>query len=300
MNLGWRQLARTSGSHAARPNRRAHTACSTVSVARLTARAQKQDSEEYDLVTRMVGKLFGKAVVEDQSPFGLKRMDWSSVQDLEVTTDRWGDPVQTDDPLMAKVRPLLAGTQLETETLRCAYCATEDGWNPDAFHERVDGYGAALCVARTQGGAVLGGYNPLGFDGYGPKATLGAFVFTWPDGDMAKRPHKLPKVSTDQMAVVDGLGNGIQFGPGDLKMQLQRGSPTRATCKLIDYQRLPGGGKSLFNTAAESATKTELVELRVYVRKGGKLKYELDGLRWKSSVCDDGSGEGPPPGIFTM
>eukprot|EP00882_Tetradesmus_deserticola_P017578 GHRQ01018830.1.p2 GENE.GHRQ01018830.1~~GHRQ01018830.1.p2 ORF type:complete len:241 (+),score=65.70 GHRQ01018830.1:812-1534(+) len=167
MNLGWRQLARTSGSHAARPNRRAHTACSTVSVARLTARAQKQDSEEYDLVTRMVGKLFGKAVVEDQSPFGLKRMDWSSVQDLEVTTDRWGDPVQTDDPLMAKVRPLLAGTQLETETLRCAYCATEDGWNPDAFHERVDGYGAALCVARTQGGAVLGGYNPLGFDGYG-------------------------------------------------------------------------------------------------------------------------------------
>jgi hypothetical protein len=165
-------------------------------------------------------------------------------------------------------------------------------------------------------------------------------VFTWPDGDMSQLPHKLPKVSTDQMAVVDGLGNGIQFGPGDLKMQLQRGeggacllallvasvsivacpsmsgglcsaevvpfigwqyvscihvltnsrrhdvrllcfvwccascslgktsdctpaacmsascvccrgagSPTRATCKLIDYQRLPGGGKSLFNTA---------------------------------------------------
>jgi hypothetical protein len=52
--------------------------------------------------------------------------------------------------------------------------------------------------------------------------------------------------------------------------------------------------------AAESPTKTELVELRVYVRKGGKLKYELDGLRWKSSISDDGSGEGPPPGIFTM
>lgn len=50
----------------------------------------------------------------------------------------------------------------------------------------------------------------------------------------------------------------------------------------------------------ENATKTELAELRVYVRKGGKLKYELDGLRWKSSISDDGSGEGPPPGIFTM
>ncbi|WIA43695.1 hypothetical protein OEZ86_010127 [Tetradesmus obliquus] len=248
----------------------------------------------------MVEKLFGKAVVEDANPFGLKRMDWSSVQDLEVTTDRWAGPVATDDPFMAKLRPLLAGTQLETEALRCTYSATEDGWNPDTFHDRVDGYGAALCVARTQGGAVLGGYNPLGFDGYGPKATLGSFLFSWPDGDMSQLPHKLPKIATDQMAVVDGLGNGIQFGPGDLKMQLQRGSPTRATCKLIDYQRLPGGGKSLFNTAVESATKTELVELRVFVRKGGKLKYELDGLRWKSSVCDDGSGEGPPPGIFTM
>jgi hypothetical protein len=45
-----------------------------------------------------------------------------------------------------------------------------------------------------QGGAVIGGYNPLGFDGYGPKATLGSFLFTWPDGDWRQRPHKLPKV----------------------------------------------------------------------------------------------------------
>ena len=30
--------------------------------------------------------------------------------------------------------------------------------------------------------------------------------------------------------------------------------------------------------------------------QGGKLKYELDGLRWKSSISDDGTGEGPPTG----
>lgn len=264
-------------------------------------RAKKESQEEYDLVTRWVGKIFGKAAVEDKEPMGLKRMDWSQVKDLECTTDRWADPVSTDDPIMAKLRPLLAGTQLEDEALRCAYSATEDGWSAAAFHDRVDGYGAALVVARTQGGAVVGGYNPLGFDGYGPKATLGAFLFTWPDGDWSQRPHKLPKVSTDQMAVVDGLDNGIHFGPGDLKIQLQRGQPTRATCKLIDYQKLPGGGRSLFNTAGgESPSKTEAVELRVYVRKGGKLKYELDGLRWKSSYSDDGTGEGPPTGIFTM
>lgn len=45
---------------------------------------------------------------------------------------------------------LAAGTQLETEVLRCAYSATEDGWNPYIFHEKVDGYGAALIVARTE------------------------------------------------------------------------------------------------------------------------------------------------------
>jgi hypothetical protein len=61
-----------------------------------------------------------------------------------------------------------------------------------------------------------------------------------------------------------------------------------------------GGGKTLFNKDKESSTTTELVELRVFVRKGGKLKYELDGLRWKSSYVDDGSGEGPPSGIFTL
>lgn len=80
-----------------------------------------------------------------------------------------------------------------------------------------------MVVARSQGGAVLGGYNPLGYDGYGNKATLGAFLFTWPDGDMNKTPHKLPKISTDQMAIVDGLDKGIHFGPGDLKILLERG-----------------------------------------------------------------------------
>ncbi|KAI8471661.1 MAG: hypothetical protein J3K34DRAFT_416367 [Monoraphidium minutum] len=287
--------AKRSGAQRALPHARAGVRRGGV------ARAQKKEEvQEYDLVTRIVGKLFGQAVVEDKNPFGLKRMDWSQVKDLDVTTDRWAAPVETDDPLMARVRPLLAGTSLEEEPLRLAYSATEDGWSGPAFHAKVDGYGAALIVARSAGGAVFGGYNPLGFDGYGPKATLGAFLFTWPDGDTAKDPFKLPKISTDQMAVVDGLDGGIQFGPGDLKIPLARGAPAAAKCKLIDYARLPGGGKSLFNASGGEKQTTELVELRVYVRKGGKLKYELDGLRWKSSYADDGSGEGPPTGVFTL
>jgi hypothetical protein len=59
------------------------------------------------------------------------------------------------------------------------------------------------------------------------------------------------------------------------------------------------GGKCLF-AAEEKSGRTLLVWLRAYVRKGGKLKYELDGLRWKSSYTDEGDpeGQGPPSGIF--
>jgi hypothetical protein len=35
----------------------------------------------------------------------------------------------------------------------------------DAFYAAVNGYGPCIVWARTKGGAVVGGYNPLGFDG---------------------------------------------------------------------------------------------------------------------------------------
>lgn len=44
------------------------------------ASADKPKEEEQDLVTRWVGKIFGKAAVEDRTPFGLKRMDWDQVR----------------------------------------------------------------------------------------------------------------------------------------------------------------------------------------------------------------------------
>jgi hypothetical protein len=66
---------------------------------------------------------------------------------------------------------------------------------------------------------VVGGYNPLGFDGYGPKATLGAFLFTWPDGDWRQLPHKLPKVGLQQALGARQVGmqagtRGVRAAPG--------------------------------------------------------------------------------------
>lgn len=40
-------------------------------------------------------------------------------------------------------------TQLERAPLRLAYDADRDGWSAAAFHQAVDGYGAALVVAET-------------------------------------------------------------------------------------------------------------------------------------------------------
>jgi len=79
-----------------------------------------------------------------------------------------------------------------------AYDAEEHGWDFRAFHERVDGKGAAIVVARSEAGATFGGYNPEGWIGLGEdRASNGAFLFTWLNGDTGKPPVKLPKVRFD-------------------------------------------------------------------------------------------------------
>jgi hypothetical protein len=76
-----------------------------------------------------------------------------------------------------------------------AYDAEVHGFAFRSFHDRVDGRGAALVLARSCGGAVFGGYNPEGWVSLGEdRASNGAFLFVWPDGDVTKPPLKLPKV----------------------------------------------------------------------------------------------------------
>ncbi len=86
---------------------------------------------------------------------------------------------------------------------------------------QVDGLGAAVVIAATAGGAVLGGYNPEGWIGLGEdRASNGAFLFTWPAGDTARGPvFKLAKVrgararagrgSKCERKARDGMGWGM-------------------------------------------------------------------------------------------
>lgn len=79
--------------------------------------------------------------------------------------------------------------------VRLAYDAEVHGWSYKAFHSCVDGFGAAVVFARSEDGAVFGGYNPKGWIGLGEnRDSNAAFLFTWRDGDITKPPIKLPKV----------------------------------------------------------------------------------------------------------
>lgn len=94
---------------------------------------------------------------------GLKRLSEDAIKELyQATTDSWAEPVSADDDEMSLIRPMLAQTSLESTPLRLAYDAERDGWTPAAFHAAVNTFGAAVVIAETTGGAILGGYNPSG------------------------------------------------------------------------------------------------------------------------------------------
>jgi hypothetical protein len=67
------------------------------------------------------------------------------------------------------------------------------------------------------------GWIGLGED----RDSLAAFLFTWPEGQTAGRPIKLPKVGGAALAVLDKDGSGPQFGPDGLKIPLAPDSPRR-------------------------------------------------------------------------
>ncbi|GAB4820421.1 hypothetical protein N2152v2_007467 [Parachlorella kessleri] len=210
----------------------------------------------------MVGLFFGKKALEDQTPFGLKRMSAEDTPELyPATTTEFAAPVKADNPEVATFRPLLAKTQLERKPLRLAYNANKDGYTSEAFHAAVDTFGAAVVVARTAGGAVLGAYNPRGWIGIGEdRDALAAFLFTWPDGNTSKPAVKLPKVGGPGLAVIDR--GGIQFGAEGLTIPLTAQAPRLAKCRLgTYYERLPGGGRSLF-AEGESLKGTQLTDLK--------------------------------------
>ncbi|CAD7701464.1 unnamed protein product [Ostreobium quekettii] len=245
----------------------------------------RADPPEPDFAERLFGSIFGQKSLADREPFGLKRLTAEGTPELyPAVTDEWADAVDGDGPDVAVIRPMLARTQLEKKALRCAYDANRDGWTASAFHDRLNTFGAAVVVATTEGGSVIGGYNPSGWIGIGEnRDSIAAFLFTFPDGDTTKRPIKLPKVGGAALAVIDKPSYGIQFGAEGLKIPLN-GVERIAKCRLgTYYARTPDGGRTLFSGSEASEKEAVLTDLKVFVAEGEGEEWELDGITWKTN-----------------
>ena len=72
-----------------------------------------------DLIGKAFQALFGQKAREDRQPLGLKRLEGTALQaQYEANTTDRAQPVEGDDPDMCIVRPLLAGTVLESAPLQ--------------------------------------------------------------------------------------------------------------------------------------------------------------------------------------
>jgi hypothetical protein len=95
----------------------------------------------------MVARLF--RAQEESSQIG-RQMQYP--EQYPATYEMNTDVVEEDenDEIAKLVRPLLKNTQLQNRPLQLVYDANKHGWNAAAFHERVDGKGAAIVLCRPR------------------------------------------------------------------------------------------------------------------------------------------------------
>jgi hypothetical protein len=219
-----------------------------------------EPKDEPDLVEKIFGVFFGE---KEDTPFGLKRFGQDRFpEQYPATVTEWAEPVAGDDKDVARLRPLLKNTNLETRPLRLAYSANAHGWRPDAFHARVDRNGPSLVVCTTATGQVVGGYNPKGWVSYGEaRGSVAAFLFVQSAGD-GSGWTKLRKVGGPSLAQLDYPEAGPSFGADSLVIPLASANPKLARSKLGSYyERFADGTNTLFSNSQASA---QLREMKVY------------------------------------
>ena len=228
-----------------------------------------QVDDEPDIIEKVFGMFFGKP---EESPFGLKRFGKERFpEQYPAVIDEWADPIPSDTPEMAILRPLLKNTNLESRALRITYNANQQGWSATKFHQAVDKQGGALVVCKTTSGLLCGGYNPKGWVGYGEnRGSIAAFLFVQTKGsnnrnDPKYQPFtKLRKVGGAGMAQMDNPECGPCFGADSLVIPLNSydSNPKQARSKLGSYyERFPDGTNSLFG---KDKASVQLSDLKVF------------------------------------
>ena len=254
--------------------------------ARRGARARAKESSG-DFITDVVGKIFGADALADPEPFGLKRMnkdEWPDQWPAETTAS--AAVLASDEGEVREIRPALKQTQLEKLALGCAYDAGTHGWSARAFHTQLDGQGAAVLVGKTADGETFGGYNPIGWLGYGEaRDAISAFLYVL-DRKTGKAV-KLPKTGGSGMAIIDEDGKGPQWGPDGLKISLE-GRSARSRLGTY-YETMPDGGDCMFANT-KRGSPVELTELRVYVSLEDTeiaKNYQPNALQWQKGELEE-------------
>ncbi|RIA84306.1 hypothetical protein C1645_879997 [Glomus cerebriforme] len=81
------------------------------------------------------------------------------------------------------------------------YRSGRDEFNATSFHEKCDNKGATIWVAKIRGtNQVIGGYNPLDWNGNGSKITADSFLFNFTDGKI---------ISTAKLGYVNDRNNAL-------------------------------------------------------------------------------------------
>ena len=219
-------------------------------------------ADDQDPVEKMFGFFFG---AKEEKPMGMDRFGPERFpEQYPAVLDEWADPIETDDGEMAKLRPFLKNTNLETRGLKLTYDANRDGWDATSFHNCVDKKGGAVVLCTTRMGIVCGGYNPKGWVGYGEaRGSIAAFLFIL-GGQYAKGDApgiKLQKVGGPGLAQMDMPESGVSFGADSLVIPFGDDNPRLARSKLGSYyERLPDGTNSVFGKDAA----VQLRDLKIY------------------------------------
>jgi len=174
-----------------------------------------------------------------------------------------GNPFEFGDA--GTVRPLLKQTQLEKRKLQVVYDANRDGYNAYAFHQKVDGKGAAVVLARC-GLHTFGGYNPRGWASLGgSRPSVASFLFY-------KTLFGWQKLRVEarggNACSKDEYNEGIYFGVDSLVMPLSGNDNKGVSSRLGMFFECPPNGKT--TVLPQAGREYRLDDLKVLVGVYGK------------------------------
>ena len=159
----------------------------------------------------------------------------------------------------------LAGSSFEL-----LFRASRDGWTAQAFHQKCDGKGPTVVVAKSQGGHLFGGYTEVPWDSSGQyKSCQQSFLFRLASPDNSTQPSKHQIFQTHQYGIYCDASYGPTFGGNhDLCIQ-QSGSSAVVNCNIghtyNPNSSAPAGGS--FSYLAEAQSNVALTDYEVFVVK---------------------------------